>query len=198
MEEALDRALRISRAHAREDDDVALVFAQLGERRLRAGLARAARSAARRAGRPAALPAEGPRDLTAARACRSACDRLRRLFADVPGGLDSFLDDGPVSPSGFAMLASRHPRDVGGIADGLRPSTRFETRSEQAAFRVLVDRLRGYFLTQQGEPRKSSFAGTGFTADDCVSDGVVEAPPRSCRGPGAGGRRSRSRRSGAI
>ena len=55
MEEALDRALRISRAHAREDDDVALVFAQLGERRLRAGLAHAARSAARRARRPAAV-----------------------------------------------------------------------------------------------------------------------------------------------
>ena len=40
IEEALDRALRISRAHAREDDDVALVFAQLGERRLRAGFGR--------------------------------------------------------------------------------------------------------------------------------------------------------------
>src|SRR4029079_15725259 len=38
IEEALDRALRVSRADAREDDDIALVFAQLGERRLRAGL----------------------------------------------------------------------------------------------------------------------------------------------------------------
>ena len=34
---------------------------------------------------------------------------------------------------------------------------------------MLIDRLRGYFLTQQGEPRKASFAGTGFTADDCAS-----------------------------
>ena len=37
--EALDRAFRICRASAAEDDDVALVFAQLGERRLRAGIA---------------------------------------------------------------------------------------------------------------------------------------------------------------
>ena len=49
MDEALDRTLRISRAHARDDDDVALVFAQLGERRLRAGSRLAARSAAGRA-----------------------------------------------------------------------------------------------------------------------------------------------------
>src|SRR6187397_1411518 len=36
--ESLDTALRICRGIAREDDDVALVFAQLGERRLRTGL----------------------------------------------------------------------------------------------------------------------------------------------------------------
>ena len=37
--EALDQALRICRGLARDDEDVALVFAQLGERRLRTGLA---------------------------------------------------------------------------------------------------------------------------------------------------------------
>jgi len=36
--ESLDKALRICRGIARDDDDVALVFAQLGERRLRTGL----------------------------------------------------------------------------------------------------------------------------------------------------------------
>src|SRR5688500_11973068 len=39
IDESLDRALRICRAIAREDEHVALVFAQLGERRARAGLA---------------------------------------------------------------------------------------------------------------------------------------------------------------
>ena len=39
ISESLDQALRICRSIARDDDDVALVFAQLGERRLRTGLA---------------------------------------------------------------------------------------------------------------------------------------------------------------
>src|SRR5262245_2857077 len=39
IDEALERTMRIGRAVSREDPDVALVFAQLGERRLRAGLA---------------------------------------------------------------------------------------------------------------------------------------------------------------
>ena len=39
IEESLDQALRACRSIAGSDDDVALVFAQLGERRLRTGLA---------------------------------------------------------------------------------------------------------------------------------------------------------------
>ncbi len=48
VDESLDRALRICRALAREDEHVALVFAQLGDRR-----------AARRAGGAAAAPHRG-------------------------------------------------------------------------------------------------------------------------------------------
>jgi hypothetical protein len=51
--ESLDQALRICRGVARDDDDVALVFAQLGERHRGA-----ARPAARRAARAAEIPAE--------------------------------------------------------------------------------------------------------------------------------------------
>ncbi len=40
----------------------------------------------------------------------------------------------------------------------------------QAAFRALTDRLRAYFLTQEGKPREKAFAGTGFKAADCDSD----------------------------
>jgi ATP-dependent helicase/nuclease subunit A len=54
------------------------------------------------------------------------------------------------------------------VGDGLQ-TVPFGTRSDQAELRVLIDRLRGYFLTQQGEPRKAGFAGTGFSADDCAS-----------------------------
>ena len=157
VEEALDQALRISRAHARDDEDVALVFAQLGEQRLRTGLAALLD---RRLVAPAALGRylqKGPKDLTADRACQEARERLARVFEAVPGGVEAFLRDGPVRQPGFAMLAAnRHPA---GLA---RPD-------DNAAFRVVIDRLRGYFLTQQGEPRKAAFAGTGFTAGDCQS-----------------------------
>jgi ATP-dependent helicase/nuclease subunit A len=180
IEEALDRALRISRAQARDDADVALVFAQLGERRLRAGL-RALLD--RRLVAPDVLRrylAQGPRELTAAGACDDARDRLKGLFEGVPGGLDPFLDDGPIHHPAFAMLA-REIRDLcrpdvpepaakrsqsAQIALFGDPAVRF---ADPAAVRVLVDRLRGYFLTQQGEPRKAAFAGTGFTAEQCVS-----------------------------
>jgi ATP-dependent helicase/nuclease subunit A len=155
VEEALDQALRISRAHARDDEDVALVFAQLGEQRLRAGLAALLD---RRLVAPAALGRylqKGPKDLTADRACQEARERLARVFESVPGGLESFLRDGPVRQPGFAMLAA----DIRGLGEA----------GDNAAFRVVIDRLRGYFLTQQGDPRKAAFAGTGFTVGDCQS-----------------------------
>ena len=59
-------------------------------------------------------------------------------------------------------------------------------REEQAAFRALIDRLRAYFLTQDGKPRGERFAGTGFNAD-----GLRHA---TTRGSGIGRRRRRSRR----
>ena len=105
MEEALDRALRISRAHAREDDDVALVFAQLGERRLRAGLGTLLD---RRLVAPDVLRRylqNGPRDLTAARACQNAADRLASVSSTACRRSRQFLNDGPIHRPAFAMLA---------------------------------------------------------------------------------------------
>src|SRR5580704_19359255 len=49
-------------------------------------------------------------------------------------------------------------------------SSSFEARSDQAAFRVLVDRLRAYFLTQDGRPREKNFTGTGFNAAHCDTE----------------------------
>ncbi|MGE3956696.1 MAG: UvrD-helicase domain-containing protein [Vicinamibacterales bacterium] len=168
--ESLDRALRLCRAIARDDDDVALVFAQLGERRLRTGLAALLD---RRLVAPQALRrylAAGPRDLTAGEVCRRAAERLRSAFDGVDGGLPAFLADGPIEAQAFAMLAD----DVRALcarpsmdADGDPPA--FGTRDAQARFRVLADRLRGYFLKSDGDPRGASFQGTGYSAADCVS-----------------------------
>ncbi len=166
IDESLDRALRIARAIARDDDDVALVFAQLGERRLRGGLASllgrrlvGARTLRRYLER-------GPRDLTAALACDRAASRLREVLTGVRGGLGPFLADGARRRPQFAMLAA----DIARLADANSPAwSDLSTRHSQAAFRALIDRLRGYFMTQDGRPREKSFAGTGFNAEDCDS-----------------------------
>ena len=160
--ESLDQALRIGRALARKDDDVALVFAQLGERRLRSGVTALLN---RRLVAPRMLLAfldRTPRDLTAAGACRSAAARLRDLFQRAPCGLDAFLNDGPTGRPQFTMLAG----DLRALVDH-GATSHLDTREGQAAFRAFLDRLRGYFLTQEGKPRGDRFAGTGFTADDC-------------------------------
>jgi ATP-dependent helicase/nuclease subunit A len=174
VDEALDAALRICRGIAHEDDDVALVFAQLGERRLRAGIAALLD---RRLVAPQALRrylAKGPKELTAAAACESAARRLRDVFASARDGVEAFLGDGPVHQPQFAMLASDIRRlvdepdlhrwagapEVAGARDG----------SELARFRSFVDRVRAYFLTQDGRPRGDRFAGTGFGAGDCGTE----------------------------
>ncbi len=162
--ESLDQALRICRTIARENDDVALVFAQLGERRLRGGLAALLD---RRLVAPDALRrylASGPRDLTAAVVCRRAAGRVRDALGAVRGGLDAFLADGPTRDPGFALLAA----DLRSLQAATAAA--FEHRDEQAEFRALADRLRAYFLKADGQPRGETFAGTGYTADDCASD----------------------------
>ena len=163
--ESLDQALRVCRAVARDDEDVALVFAQLGERRLRQGLTALLD---RRLVAPQALRRyleQGPRDLTAALACRRAAERLRAVLGGVRGGVQTFLAAGPVLHPQFAMLAA----DIAGLTASVddRPLDR---AGGQAAFRALTDRLRAYFLTQEGKPREKAFAGTGFKAADCDSD----------------------------
>jgi ATP-dependent helicase/nuclease subunit A len=45
-----------------------------------------------------------------------------------------------------------------------------DTRAGQAIFRAFIDRLRAYFLTQDGKPRGDKFMGTGFAAADCATD----------------------------
>ena len=165
---ALDQALRICRGIARDDDDVALVFAQLGERRLRTGIAALVD---RRLVAPRALRRflqQGPRDLTAATACELATARLSDVLGAVRDGLDAFLNDGPIRHPQFAMLAD----DLRRLRESAirNPQSAFRNREAQAAFRALIDRVRAYFLTQEGRPRGDKFAGTRFSATDCDTD----------------------------
>jgi ATP-dependent helicase/nuclease subunit A len=163
--ESLDQSLRICRFIAKDDDDVALVFAQLGERRLRTGLESLLE---RRLVAPDALRrylAKGPRGLTAASVCHQTAERLRRAIEAAPGGLRELFDGGPVRHAQFAMLAD----DLRQLLES-RESTSFESREAQAAFRALIDRVRAYFLTQDGRPRGERFTGTIFRSTDCRSE----------------------------
>ncbi len=168
VEESLDRAFRICRGVAKNDEDVALVFAQLGERRLRRGIGALLD---RRLVAPQALRRflqNGPRDLTAAKACASAATRLADIFSGVRDGVDAFLADGPVHHPQFAMLAADIRRLV--ALKGCAMDEGAAHAFTAAEFRTFVDRLRAYFLTQDGKPRGDKFAGTAFKAADCDTD----------------------------
>ena len=163
VDEALDATLRIGRHLAQTDSDLAMLFVQLGERRLRVGLTAlldrrlVARDVLRN------FLAFGPRDLTPELACRHAARRLRDAATGVPGGLAAFLEDGPRARIAFTMLA----RDLRRLC--AEPDASFAALGDQAALRALIERLRGYFVKQDGEPREGDFAGSGYKGDECVS-----------------------------
>ena len=148
VEESLDEALRICRARAREREEIALLFAQLGESRLRAGLSALLERRVVAAAVLRRVTTAGPRDLTLAQACRTGRDRIAGVLASLPGGLDAFLDSGPVRHPRYQVLAADirrlwHPAsEEGGGAPGA------------SALKGAIDRLRAYVFTKAGTPRK--------------------------------------------
>jgi ATP-dependent helicase/nuclease subunit A len=146
IDESLDRALRICRAAARQDEHVALVFAQLGERRTRAALATLLE---RRLVAPDVLHrylarVNGPLD--GAAVGQSAATTLVALFESMRGGLDRFIDSGPLAPA-FELFA----RDLRRLSESLRDGL----ATPQAVGAVFA-RAREHFLTQEGNPRSRS------------------------------------------
>jgi ATP-dependent helicase/nuclease subunit A len=135
---ALDRALRAGRGLAVDDASIALLFADLGEYRLREGLARLIdrRLVARRA---LATFVRGPRvdvDETVTRFVSG----LRAAMTSA-GGADAFIASGPDDDE-FRAVARDLRRLVS--SDPLTP----------AEFQARLGRVRDYLLTQKGEPRK--------------------------------------------
>ena len=152
IDESLDRALRTCRTLAREDENIALVFAQLGDRRARRGLAALLN---RRLVAPTVLErylAKGPRDLDVAAATRRAVTTLLDVFASMPGGLERFLSSGPPEHT-FLVLA----KDLRRLEENVA--------LDPAALQAAYARTRDYFLTQDGEPRKKC----PFNQDQFVS-----------------------------
>jgi ATP-dependent helicase/nuclease subunit A len=157
IDESLDRALRTCRSLAREDEHVALVFAQLGDRRARRGLAALLN---RRLVAPAVLNKylqSGPGDLTVAVATRRAAAALLDVFTAMSRGLDGFLDTGPPEPP-FLLLARHLRRLEASLATG--------TPLDPAHLQATYARAREYFLTDLGEPRKRiAFAKAQFLSE---------------------------------
>src|SRR5688572_13619064 len=146
VSESLDRALRNCRTLATEDEHVALVFAQLGDRRARAGLAALLD---RRIAAPAVLSrflSSGPRDLTLTTAARRGAAALLDVFAGMRGGLDRFLETGPLEPP-FLILR----RLLRALEMQVQSGDDLDPAQVHAAFA----RAREHFLTQDGEARTS-------------------------------------------
>ncbi len=144
IDESLDRALRICRGVARDDETVALVFAQLGERRARSGLAVLLN---RRIVARAVLDrflTRAASDLDVSSAAARGGAALLGVFARMPGGLERFVETGPPEPA-FVLLA-RQLHMLERAVDG-RPVP------ESAAVAAAFAAAREYFLTQDGKPR---------------------------------------------
>jgi ATP-dependent helicase/nuclease subunit A len=144
VDESLDRALRICMLRARDDQELALVLAQLGMNRARAGLAHllqrrlVARQALER------FLASGPDTLRIDTVCRDSVRRLQDALHGVPGGLAALVADGPVQHARFRVLA----RDL----------SRLGTLCEAppAVVRGVMERVRRHFLKGDGEPRTAA------------------------------------------
>ncbi len=140
--EALDRALRTCRALAKDDEDVGLVFAQLGDRRVRLGLASLLE---RRLVAPAALGrsvAQGSPSWTVQTVADRGAASLAALMHSLPGGFEAFRSTGPRDRA-FALLLLRLEEILAAASGG----------ADAAAVQDAYVKARKYFLTQDGKPR---------------------------------------------
>ena len=177
VDEALDRALRACRSVARSDENVALAFAQLGERRARAGLTGLLH---RRIVAPAVLStylaSAGDANLDVLSASRRAASGLLDVCESMPGGLDGFLDSGPAEPA-FLLLARGLRQLRGSVSEG--------APLEPGVVQAVFSRAREHFLTQDGKPRlKASYRKAVFASEAdwrAYKDGIVEHAPAVLR-----------------
>jgi len=163
VEASLDSALAIGRAVSLDDADVALLFTELGEPRLRKALT--ALLDRRLVARDALNRFLRGREMTIDAACHRLTHALRGAVSSIAGAkagaVDAFIASGPNLP-GFDLLAREmrqlmtDPPSFDSAQDGPEP---VEGPMPPARLRGLLDRLSDLVLTKQGEPRKRP-AGT--------------------------------------
>jgi ATP-dependent helicase/nuclease subunit A len=163
VDEALDRALRIGRAQCAHDPDLALLFARMGEGRLRVALAKLLD---RRLVAVAALDrflSRAPRDLSAEGAAARIVARLRALWG--PDQLARLRATGP-DVNTFRLLSAA-------LTDAFEAGA----SADPGQVADLLARLREYFCTQGGTPRKKPLhlkatfpSGPAYTAHAALLD----------------------------
>ena len=131
---SLDRALRIGRGMSLDDPDVALLFTELGEPRIRKGLA--ALLDRRLVAGDALNGFLRGKEMSVDTACARLLHSLAGSIAPIAA---AFKASAPVDPA-FALIV----RDINRLASGPTP----------AQLRGALDRLADLVLTQKGEPRK--------------------------------------------
>jgi ATP-dependent helicase/nuclease subunit A len=138
IESSLDRALAIGRSVSLTDSDVALLLTELGEAKLRKGLA--ALLDRRLVAWDALNRFLRGRDVTVDVACLRLWQSLRAAISSA-GGASAFRSCGPLA-SGFDLVA--HDVDV----------LMAEAPPNPALLRGTLDRLADLVLTKDGDPRK--------------------------------------------
>ena len=142
VRQAVERTLVAASAAAGEDPNIAMLLAQLGPWRVRlavTGLLQRRSAVAAALGK---VLRGTPRDLNAGDACRRAVGQLAEHLDRMGTTSRRLLEDGPSENGAFAVVA----RD---LADLDRLSEKGPAR-----IRAALDRLRAYFLTHSGAPRK--------------------------------------------
>jgi len=136
---SLDRALAAGRRLAQSDPAVALLFADLGELRLRQGLA--VLLDRRLVAWDALNRFVHGRTMHVADACQRLHDSLRAVLHSLPGGASAFVARGPDAPD-FVLLA--HDVRLLASPEPLAPER----------LRGALDRLAAHVLTVNEEPRQ--------------------------------------------
>lgn len=142
IRQAVEQTLEAGTAIAREDDDLAMLLAQLGPWRMRVAITHLLQRrlvASQALGR---FLAGAPREIRAGEACRTAVARLADRLETTDGALARLLADGPSESGSFAVIAHdlRHLRSL--------------AERDPARIRAALDRVRAYFLTRTGAPRR--------------------------------------------
>ena len=140
--QAVERTLVTGSAAAHDDPDVAMLLAQLGPWRVRLAVTHLLQRRTAVAAALGRVLRGVPRDSTAAGACRGAVASLADRLGGMRTTLRRVLDDGPWESGPFALVA----RDLAQLAR--------LAALEPARIRAALDRLRAYFLTRSGSPRK--------------------------------------------